>query len=572
MIQAGPRPDLLGGKDLEQDIGTALLRRFQLDANTVALRLIAGDGSATEHTGAQLHSRAGEFADRLSSYGPGSLVGICLYHGLDLYAAFVGAVWAGHVPTMLPPPSPRIEAAKYRRSVEHMFQYVRPAVTVLDSRVRRGLAEAVGDSVLAGSVIVDPADVSGGHVSSVVPRDMDDIALVQHSSGTSGLQKGVALTHRAIFEHNRRYVSALEITPADRIVSWLPLYHDMGFIACFLLPFLNRVEVTAISPFDWVQAPSSLLKTISRYSATLCWLPNFAYSFLARSFRGGEADLDLSSIRAWVNCSEPVMAASHKAFLEKLGAFGASVDQLTASYAMAENVFAVTQSVPGSYREISVDPSALSREHTLAPSEELGAVRLVSNGPPLQGNEIRIVGESGALPPGKVGEIEIRSPHLFSGYYRAPEASGAAFTADGWFRTGDLGALDNGELFVTGRKKDLIIIQGRNFYPTDIEACVAGIDGIMPGRVVAFGVADSVSGTEGLVVLAEITDEESLPATALMLQVRLAISQQFDCTPHAVKLLPGRWLVKSSSGKVARSDNREKYLSTLAAVAERTGV
>ncbi len=318
------------------------------------------------------------------------------------------------------------------------------------------------------------------------------------------------------------------------IVSWLPLYHDMGFVACFLLPLLRRLLLVEISPFDWVRKPVLLLEQIHKHKGTLCWLPNFAYAFLAESVRPSQIsqDLDLSGVRAWINCSEPVYHSSHTAFLEKFRPYGANQSQLTASYAMAENVFAVTQSLPGKYRTLSVNRETFTAAHQVEPDDGPNSLTFVSNGCPLEHTEVVAVDETGRLlPGGHVGELFVRGVHRFAEYFRRDDLTLAALDENGWFRPGDMGFLFDGELYVTGRKKDLIIIQGRNYYPTDIEEVVGRIDGIAPGRVVAFGLADEASGTERLIILAEAEDRAVGQERQLALMIRNHVAQELDCTP-----------------------------------------
>jgi fatty-acyl-CoA synthase len=553
---------------VQDSVGAALHRRLAAEPNRIVLRLVDETGISVPVSALALEQRAAAYAAFFSAHGaPGKVVAVCLYHGLDLYAAFIGAVWSGCIPTMLPPPSPRIEPHKYVRSFTHMRQHVRPFALVLDARTREALA-SVGGLLISDVLLVDPHSLPQASLSTVWPSEQDDIVLLQHSSGTTGLQKGIALSNKSVLAHNAAYIRALAMTAEDIIVSWLPLYHDMGFIACFILPLLNGIPVVAISPFDWVRSPALLLDKIHEHRGTLCWLPNFAFAFMARGFREsrhGEA-LDLSSVRAWINSSEPVLDASHRSFAERFSRFGVSARQLTASYAMAENVYAVTQTKPGELISLDIDTGMFRKEHRVCVSPKGNSpntMRVVSNGHPLEGTAVRIIDETDhSLPDDMMGEIAIRGDYMFSGYFRRPDLTKAATTVDGWYRTGDLGFLHENQLYVTGRKKDLIIIQGRNFYPGDIEKAAADVEGVVPGRIVAFGLADERSGTEGLVILAEATTGEN-EAPAIAVRIRNAIAQEFDCTPSVVRIVPSRWLIKSSSGKLARGENRDKYLASL---------
>ena len=391
-------------------------------------------------------------------------------------------------------------------------------------------------------------------------------ALLQHSSGTTGLQKGVALSHTAVLNQIAAYSDAIHLTEQDVIVSWLPLYHDMGLIAGFLLPLVQGVPLVLMSPFDWVQHPALLLKAIHAHRGTLCWLPNFAYNHMARRIRQRDKEgLSLASMRLFINCSEPVRHDSHQLFLEKFAANGATAVMLGVSYAMAENTFAVTQTPPGQAARLDfVDQSAL--DHTgyakpTAPDQPETAVK-VSCGPPIPGTAVRVLAANGrALPDRTVGELAIRSDYMLSGYHHRPDLQPFH---DGWFRTGDRGYLADGEVYVIGRSKDLIINAGKNVYPQDIEAIVNGVPGVRAGRAVVFGVPDEREGTELIVVVAETAVSDPDARQALQKAIRQEVARQSSVTVSFVSLVDAKWLIKTSSGKIARAANREKWLQAQA--------
>jgi acyl-CoA synthetase (AMP-forming)/AMP-acid ligase II len=542
-------------------LGQILLRRLDEEPDAVACQLVGNNGDVDIVTVRQLMDRAKAFALR---YGPAAggrkIVAVCIYHGRDLHAAFVGALLAGHIPTMVAPPSPRMDAAKYTNSFGRMLNHIRPDFVVADSSALEKL-DALALKRFPESELIDAALVSASTNFDPWEGHAEDVAVLQHSSGTTGLQKGVALSHRAIIKHNRAYAERLKLTHDDVIVSWLPLYHDMGFIACFLLPLLARVAFVELSPFDWVLRPVSLLQQIALHRATFCWMPNFAFQFMAESISPHQipAGLRLDSIRAWVNCSEPVQHEAHEAFLKRFGEYGAKPEQFTASYAMAENVFAVSQSLPGEGRVLPVNRREFSFER-IELDTTAAALTFVSNGKVLEGTELAVIDEAEQLlPPKRVGELVIRGDYRFAGYFRRDDLTEESLTEGGWYKTGDLGFIHDGEVYVTGRKKDLIIIQGRNFYPSDIEKIVAEVEGVIAGRLVVFGLRNEQKGTEGLIILAESEQHESDAARRLALRIRNVVAQELDCTPQDVRIVPSRWLIKSTAGKLARNDNRNKY-------------
>ena len=424
---------------------------------------------------------------------------------------------------------------------------------------------------------------SGDFLKSVKSaQSADDTAFLQHSSGTTGLQKGVALSHAAVLNQLAAYSDALSLREDDVVVSWLPLYHDMGLIAGFLLPLIQGLPLVLMSPFDWVQHPALLFRAIHDYRATLCWLPNFAYNHCARRIRQRDMEgLAAASMRLFINCSEPVRHDSHTLFLERFAANGVRPEMLGVSYAMAENTFAVTQTPPGRAARLDfVDPVALATEGVARPvaaqqpaeaqrgtsdSSQIGYAKRarplprVSCGPPIPGTELRILDADGRpLPNRAVGQIAIRSNCLLTGYYRRPDLQ--PFTSAGWFLTGDRGYVAEGEVYVVGRAKDLIINAGKNIYPGDIEAIVNEVPGVHVGRAVAFGVADEREGTELIAVVAEVDQADAAARQAIARAIRAAVAQRAAVTVSFVHLVGPRWLLKTSSGKIARAANRDKWL------------
>ncbi|RPI96926.1 MAG: fatty acyl-AMP ligase [Chloroflexi bacterium] len=396
------------------------------------------------------------------------------------------------------------------------------------------------------------------------PSRPGDTAFLQHSSGSTGLQKGVMLAHGAVLNQVAAYSESIRLSPDDVIVSWLPLYHDMGLIAGFIMPVIQGVHLVLMSPFHWVREPFMLLQAIHQHRGTLCWLPNFAYNFLATRIRPSALDgLDLSSLRAVINCSEPVRHDSHLTFAAKFTPYGLNPDTLHTCYAMAENTFAVTQSAIDHPPVVDMIDRRLIMEQRIAqPAGNLDAstVAMVSCGQPIPNTEIRIVdAERRDLPERRVGEIALRSNCMLSGYYHRADATDQAMQ-DGWHFTGDLGYIADGELYITGRAKDLIIVGGKNIYPQDIENILNDVPGVHPGRTVAFGVLNEQLGTEDIAVICEVETEDEDEHAQITREIRSRIAQTTDVMAHYVHLVGPMWLLKTSSGKIARNANREKFL------------
>jgi fatty-acyl-CoA synthase len=522
-------------------------------------------------TWSALLDAASRYAVALASacVGPGDVCALILRHHPEFYPLYMGVVALGAVPSVLAYPNARLHPDKFvqgltgmsRRSgldwilTEHALEAaVRPLVSGPEGRVR-GLLFPFDWTLPREPVHVARAPQG---LDTAVPASL---CILQHSSGTTGLQKGVTLSHRAVLEHTESYARAIDLRETDRIVSWLPLYHDMGLIAGFHMPLAFGIPVVQLDPFEWVLAPVLLLDAISRERGTLTWLPNFAYNLLADRVHPDDLEgLCLDTVRMFVNCSEPVRAESHLRFAERFAGVGVRPEALAACYAMAETTFAVTQTAPGERpATLTVDRAALSRGVVVAAREGAPARVCVSSGRPIPGCEIRIIGEDGEdLAPGRVGEIVIRSRTMFDGYRNSPAETTEALK-DGWYHSGDTGFTMDGECYVIGRQKDIIIVAGNNIYPEDVEDAVGKVPGVAPGRVVAFGADDDVAGTEQICVIAETDVTDPHQRKGLRTAIQRA-GMAVDVTIAQVYLAPARWLIKSSSGKPSRMANKERIL------------
>jgi len=500
----------------------------------------------------------------------GEVCALIVRHHPWFYPLYLGISCLGALPSVLAYPNARLHPAKFTEGLEGMARR-----SGLDHILtERDLSElvaplVVGEGRQCRDILCPLDELAGraadrGDIAEHAPGSADEPCLLQHSSGTTGLQKPVVLSHRAVLEHVRRYGESIQAGAADRIVSWLPLYHDMGLIAAFYLPLTLGIPLVQLSPMEWVSSPSLLLQAASRERATLCWLPNFAYNFMAERIRDDELEgVDLANLRLLVNCSEPVRAESHDRFHRRFGPYGLRRQALGACYAMAETTFAVTQTPAGQEApRLEVDRQELARGNVV-PCRPGGGRVCVSSGIPVTGCAVRVVDDGGRdLPPGKVGELALSSVSLFGGYRNYPEKT-AEVLRDDWYFSGDYGFVHGGECYVVGRKKDLIIVAGNNVYPEDIEDAVGRVPGVIPGRVVAFGVDDERLGTEMLCVVAETETPDGSEAKALRLAVVQA-GMGVDATIARVYLVPPRWMIKSSSGKPARAANRTRALDAVA--------
>jgi fatty-acyl-CoA synthase len=535
-------------------------------------------GPAAQHvdlTYRELRDAAVASATALLARGarPGERTALLMPPSPRLVTTFYGALYAGLVPSIIASPTAKMDPEKYRRNVLAVVSSLDASLLVTDAATADRLGSAIGSAC-----VVDPAHGEGSLTTPATPGlataslapspRREGTAFIQFSGGTTGTQKSVPISYENLRAQLASYGAALGLSPEDRIVSWLPLYHDMGLIACLLLPFVYRLSVTLFAPMEWVMDPRPFLESIGRDRATLCWLPNFAFSFMARkSALPTASPLDLSSLRAAINCSEPVRAESLTAFAAAFATHGLRAFALHTCYAMAEATFAVTQSTDASPpRRLSVAVEALGQSRLVpitAPDPE-SARTLVSCGAPIEGMSVRVLdAERRDLAPGHIGEIWLESPFLMEDYLHSPGSDTEprrAFT-EGWYRTGDLGAFHDGHLYVTGRLKDLIIIGGVNLYPEDLETAVSGVAGVHAGRVVALGLEDAALGTERLVVVAELdTEGDAAQAAEIEVEARKVIVAVGGVAPYKVFLVPPQWVVKSTAGKIARADTKARLL------------
>jgi len=523
-------------------------------------------------TNKQLLCGANAYAQALEheSIQPGEVVVLILQHGEDLIYAFWGAILHGAIPSIMPFLTEKLSPERYKADLSALISVTKPSAIVTYPEFEAEVHAALPGENSVRSVVVtdriesrpdvDFASLKGFHCKS------EDIVLLQHSSGTTGLQKGVALSHEAVFNQLNYYSKSLEITDADVIVSWLPLYHDMGLIAGFLMPILSGIPLVIMSPFDWVRAPYKLLQSISKYQGTLTWLPNFAYNFCAQKIRDRHIEgVGLSSLRAIINCSEPVRWESHVAFYERFKDHGLKLEMLQTSYAMAENVFGVTQSQLGRIPVVDeIDREAFMVERVArGPLDGHSSMKMMSSGKPLENVKVKAIDENGQeLPERVIGELALQSNCMLTGYFNRPDLTEKAFR-DGWYLTGDYGYIANGEVFVSGRKKDMIIVGGKNIYPQDLETLTYEVAGVHAGRSVAFGLFDETQGTEDVVVIAEVDSEDADEQQKIADAIRLHVTKNSAIALRYVKVVGPKWILKTSSGKTARTANKEKFLLEL---------
>lgn len=564
--------------NIQIDDSKTLWERWQRNAERnpdreAIVHCVAGE-EPTRWTYKNLIEAAKKFSVRVREAGikKGDVCAIVMHHNPMFYPLYLGISRAGALPAVLAYPNPRLHPDKFRQGIEGMAQrsgldyilteldldpIIRPLLEKPESTIRSVFFPLEWDT----EKDIDPTEDAEIEQISLSVKETDPI-LLQHSSGTTGLQKPVVLSHRAILNHVVNLSNGLKLSENDKIVSWLPLYHDFGLIACFQIPLACGITTIQIDPFEWVLAPILLLEAITKEKATVTCLPNFAYNVLAEKIHEEElVEISLKSLRAVINGAEPIRHDSHQKFVEKFKKYGFNPLALSCLYGMAEITLGLTIHEPGTpISELVVDRNELSRG-VMKLAEKDSVTRVcVSSGKLLGGCDARIVDENRKdLPDGIVGEIAVKSISMFDGYRNYPEKT-AEVVENGWYFSGDYGFRYQNEFFVIGRKKDLIIVAGKNIYPEDIEDALNQVKGIIPGRVISFGEEDEQMGTEQIAVVAETKFESDKEKNDLRLTV-LKAGMAIDVSIHKVYLVPPRWLIKSSAGKPSRKANKERIIS-----------
>jgi fatty-acyl-CoA synthase len=555
------------------NFSSLLKTHYEISPDKVCVTMLQGNQPDRSVTYRELIHGAAGYVKTLekNEIHAGEVVLIILQHGMDLLYAYFGIVLHGAIPSIMPFLTEKLLPERYRTDLAALVAVTQPTAIItyrdFEAEVKAALkpGEDSVKAVIISDLAEDPCPPDFGSYGGL-NRKPEDIVLLQHSSGTTGLQKGVALSHQAVINQLSDYSKAIRLSSADVFVSWLPLYHDMGLIACWLMPILMGYPLVIMSPFEWIRAPYRLLQAVSRHKGTLSWLPNFAYNFCAQKIRQRDLEgVDLSSWRAISNCSEPMRWDSHQAFYTRFRDLGLHYEALTTCYAMAENVFAVTQGgIDGPVVFEDVDRESLQVEKVARPSvpgkpynRMLGAGKAISN------TIVKILdGKGHPLPDRYVGEVALQSNCMLSGYYHRPDATEKAFI-NGWYLTGDFGYLVNSELYITGRKKDLIIVGGKNIYPQDLELLAYDVPGVHAGRASAFGLFNESTGTEDVVLVAEVDTNDPSEHQRISDAIRVSVTRGSAVALRYLHLVGKHWLVKTSSGKTARSANREKFLKEM---------
>ncbi len=494
----------------------------------------------------------------------GATVAIMLPTGKDFFFAFFGILLAGGVPVPIYPPyrSDRIE--EYARRQAAILRNAGTRLLITFQRVE-ALTHLLKPFVPSLSEVTTIDKLTASRPLSHIPSlHSDDTAMIQYTSGSTSEPKGVLLTHHSILSNIRAVGQAAQICPTDAGVSWLPLYHDMGLIGSWLCSLYFGIPITILSPFAFLNRPERWLWAIHYHRATLSAAPNFAYELCIRKIDDKAIEgLDLSSWRIAFNGAEAVNPDTLDRFTQRFRPYGFRPETLFPVYGLAESSVALT--FPHLGRPPRVDRVArepFQRHHRAEPTSasEPSPLRFVSCGVPLPDHEVRIVDDNDQELGERIeGSLQFRGPSSMKGYFQSPEATQAVFH-DGWWDSGDLAYRADGEIFITGRCKDVIIKAGRNLYPHEVEEGVGEIAGIRKGCVTAFGVTDSKMGTERLVVAAETKEKRDDILEQITATVVERVTTAIGMPPDLVLLIPPGTTPKTSSGKLRRAACRDAYL------------
>ena len=536
-------------------------------SDRVHIVLLEGDGNETPITYRQLRERARAVARGLAARGlePGQRVAIMLPTSEAFFVAFFGVLYAGGVPTPIYPPARLSRVEEHLRRQANILRNAR-AVMLIAAPEASAIGRLLGLQLEALQRIesVDELATAGATAAPLpTARRATEMALVQYTSGSTGDPKGVVLSHANLLANIRALGEAMAAGPSDVFVSWLPLYHDMGLIGAWLGSLYFAAPLVVMSPLVFLVRPESWLWAIHRHKGTLSAAPNFAFELcLRRIDEPMIAELDLSSLRMVTNGSEAVSAATIRRFAERFGPYGFRRTAMAPVYGLAENAvglaFPPLDRMPLIDR---VDRRALTErgKAVQALPEAMGALEFVACGRPLPGHQIRIVDATGEVGERQEGRLQFRGPSTTSGYLDNPARTSELFDGP-WLNSGDLAYVAGGDVFITGRSKDIIIRAGRHIYPEELEAALGDLGGVRKGCVAVFGTADPRTGTERLVVVAETRLTGPAELTALRHHVEETATRLLDAPPEEILLVPPGSVLKTSSGKLRRAATRDLFV------------
>lgn len=562
VIQHGKQAQI--NMDQAETLVDVLLAYGNQLSNKVHIYFQQEDGSEEIITYGSLLNSALRVAEGLKKKGlrEGETVAIMQPTTPGFFYIFFGTLLAGGIPVPIYPPFRAHMIEAYAKTEAHILRNAEVRILVTFEQ-----AEKVSH-LLKGFVpslkLVTTVDelIEENPLTNLPKLTPQHFAFVQYTSGSTSDPKGVLLTHYNLLSNIRAYGKAIQVKAEDVAVSWLPLYHDMGLIGMWLGSLYHGIPLVLLTPFTFLNRPERWLWAIHHHRGTLSGAPNFAYELCIRKIDPANLEgLDLSSWRMAANGAEKVYPQTLELFAEKFASYGFKKEALLPVYGLAESTVALAIPPLGrQFRVDYVDRQQFEEKRLAQPSKDKNALAFVGCGMPIEAHEIRIVDDNNKLlTERQVGRLQFRGPSSMQGYYHHPKAT-EAILHDGWLDSGDFAYLAEGEVFITGRCKDLIIKAGRNLYPAEVEEIVGNIEGIRQGCVAAFGVTDKERGTEQLVVVAETRIKNAARRAELTAQIREAISAAIDMVPDQIILAAPRIVPKTSSGKLQRAACKKMYI------------
>jgi acyl carrier protein len=514
---------------------------------------------------AAIRRGAAACADRLVAHGlqPGQTVAIMLPTGRDYLFSFFGILMAGGTPVPLYPPARPAQIEDHLRRHVGILGNCRAAmlITVPEAKTVALLLRSQVESLRQ---VLMPDDLAGGDAAfAPLPANPGDIAFLQYTSGSTGNPKGVVLTHANLVTNIRGMGEAVQASANDVFVSWLPLYHDMGLIGAWFAALYLGFPTVLMSPLAFLSHPSRWLWAIHRHRGTLSGGPNFCYELCLKRIDDTELEgLDLSCWRYAFNGAEPVSPGTLAAFQQRFARYGLPANALQPVYGLAEASVGLAFPAPGTrYRIDRIDRTAFQNqgEARPAPPEDASALEVPCCGRVIAAHHLRVVDPAGVeLADRQEGRLQFKGASATSGYFRNPEQTQRLF-AGAWLDTGDLAYLADGELYLSGRAKDIIIRGGRNLYPYELEQAVGALPGIRKGCVAVFGSQDPRTATERVIVLAETRETATEAREALRRSINERAIDLIGLPADDIVLAPPHTVLKTSSGKIRRAASREYY-------------
>ena len=563
------RPLTLGQVSSTPDSASTLVEVLDWHVETHADRthlLLYGEGDREEEIRyGDLRAGALRIAAGLQARGlaPGDSVSLMLPTSRGFFETFFGILYAGGVPVPIYPPfrPAQLEDHLRRQSTILGNAQARLLVAPPEARAIAGLLRSRVSTLRSVETVEDLRGVSSA--TGPAAASEEQTALIQYTSGSTGDPKGVVLSHANLLANIRAMGRVLQVDASDVFVSWLPLYHDMGLIGAWLGSLYHAVPVVVLSPLRFLSRPESWLWAMHRHRGTLSASPNFGYELCVRKVEDADIEgLDLSSWRAALNGAEPVSPSTLQHFTERYRSKGFRPEAMAPVYGLAESSVGLCFPPYGRGPVIDrVDRTVLTTRGVATPvaSDQPDTIEFVACGQPLPGHQVRIVDESDReLPERQQGRLQFRGPSCTRHYFRNEEKTAALFDGP-WLESGDLAYVAGGDVFLTGRTKDVIIRAGRNVYPHELEEAIGDLPGVRKGCVVVFASVDPRSQVEKLIVVAETRETDPDGLDALRARVEEQAGALLETPPDDVVLAPPRSLLKTSSGKIRRAACCEQY-------------